>query len=78
MDMEDQIPPSLPFPKGGIPLFGKEGLGEILGEHIRSVMDSLVISPSSQAMPRVCRSRPLRPVIFLNFFIDRIFCPGYY
>jgi hypothetical protein len=24
------MPPSLPFPKGGNPLFGKEGLGEIL------------------------------------------------
>jgi len=23
------IPPSLPLPKGRIPLFGKEGLGEI-------------------------------------------------
>ena len=40
MDTEDQIPPSLPLPsgpeallgrrqKGGIPLFGKEGLGKI-------------------------------------------------
>jgi len=26
-----KIPPDLPFPKGGImPLFGKEGIGEIL------------------------------------------------
>jgi hypothetical protein len=24
-----KIPPILPFPKGGIPLFGKEGRGEI-------------------------------------------------
>jgi hypothetical protein len=30
MDTEDEIPPSLPLQKGGIPLFGKEGLGEIL------------------------------------------------
>jgi hypothetical protein len=30
IDTEDEIPPSLPLPKGGIPLFGKEGLGEIL------------------------------------------------
>jgi hypothetical protein len=29
---EDEIPPSLPLQKGGIPLFEKEGLGEILGE----------------------------------------------
>jgi hypothetical protein len=29
MDVEDQIPPTLPLQKGGIPLFGKEGLGEI-------------------------------------------------
>jgi hypothetical protein len=33
---------SPPFGKGKIPLFGKEGLGEILGEPIRAVMDSLV------------------------------------
>jgi hypothetical protein len=31
IDTEDKIPPSLPLQKGGIPLFGKEGLGEILG-----------------------------------------------
>jgi hypothetical protein len=41
MDIEDQIPPSLPLPsgsetalgrrqKGGIPLFGKEGLATVL------------------------------------------------
>ncbi len=29
MDVEDQILPILPLQKGGIPLFGKEGLGEI-------------------------------------------------
>jgi hypothetical protein len=28
-DTEDKIPPSLPLEEGGIPLFGKEGLGEI-------------------------------------------------
>jgi hypothetical protein len=29
-DMKYKIPPNLPLPKGGIiPLFGKEGLGEI-------------------------------------------------
>jgi len=32
MDAQDQIPPALPLPKGGIPLFGKEGLGEIFGK----------------------------------------------
>jgi hypothetical protein len=31
IDTGDQIPPSLPLQKGGIPLFGKEGLGEIFG-----------------------------------------------
>jgi len=29
MDTGTQIPPSLPLEKGGIPLFVKEGLGEI-------------------------------------------------
>ena len=29
MDVEDQIPPTLPLQKGEFPLFGKEGLGEI-------------------------------------------------
>jgi len=29
MNGEGQIPPTLPLQKGGIPLFGKEGLGEI-------------------------------------------------
>ncbi|OGP98493.1 MAG: hypothetical protein A2Z51_09275 [Deltaproteobacteria bacterium RBG_19FT_COMBO_52_11] len=29
VEIGDKIPPSLPLPKGGIPLFGKEGLGEI-------------------------------------------------
>jgi len=29
-DIDFKIPPNLPFPKGGIiPLFGKEGRGEI-------------------------------------------------
>jgi hypothetical protein len=28
--------------KGGIPLFGKEGLGEILKEYVWPIMDSLV------------------------------------
>lgn len=28
MDILDKIPPYLPFPKGGIPLFGKEGRGD--------------------------------------------------
>jgi hypothetical protein len=32
--MGDKIPPFLPLPKGGIPLFGKEGLGEILEEYV--------------------------------------------
>jgi hypothetical protein len=31
------------LPKGGIPLFEKEGLGEILKGYIWSIMDSLVI-----------------------------------
>jgi len=31
MDTGDLIPPSLPLQKGGFPLFGKEGLGEIFG-----------------------------------------------
>ena len=31
LDTEDQIPPSPPLQKGGIPLFRKEGLGEIFG-----------------------------------------------
>jgi hypothetical protein len=42
IDTEDEIPPSLPLPKGGIPLFEKEGLGEILEKHVQSIMDSLV------------------------------------
>jgi len=29
IDTEDQIPPFLPLQRGEIPLFGKEGLGEI-------------------------------------------------
>jgi hypothetical protein len=29
MDSENQIPPALPLQKGGFPLFGKKGLGEI-------------------------------------------------
>jgi hypothetical protein len=32
------------LPKGGIPLFGKEGPGEISEEYVWSIMDSLVIS----------------------------------
>jgi hypothetical protein len=31
MDTGDQIPSNLPLLKGGIPLFEKEGLGEIFG-----------------------------------------------
>jgi len=30
----DKIPPSLPFPKGGIPLFEKRGKGRFLEELI--------------------------------------------
>jgi len=30
------------LPKGGIPLFGKEGVGEISEEYVWSIMDSLV------------------------------------
>ena len=30
IDTGDQIPPSLPLQKGGIPLFGKEGLATVL------------------------------------------------
>jgi hypothetical protein len=33
LDTTNKIPPFLPLPKGGIPLFGKEGLGEILDEY---------------------------------------------
>jgi len=29
MDIVDQIPPRLPLQKGGMPLFRKEGFGEI-------------------------------------------------
>jgi len=43
VDTQDQIPPSLPFVKGEIPLFGKEGLGEILEGYVWVIMDSLVI-----------------------------------
>ena len=42
MDVEDQIPPTLPLQKGGIPLFGKEGVGKILQQYVFSIMDSLV------------------------------------
>jgi hypothetical protein len=31
MDTKDQVPSDLPMLKGGIPLFGKEKLGEIFG-----------------------------------------------
>ncbi len=47
-----QSPPFRNFPplpigrqalqRAGIPLFGKEGLGEILEEHVFSIVDSLV------------------------------------
>jgi hypothetical protein len=39
--MADQIPPPLPLPKGGIPLFAKEGLGEIGHGLVWSIMESL-------------------------------------
>jgi hypothetical protein len=42
MYLEDLIPPSLPLQKGGIPLFGKEGLGEIFKIDVFSIMDSTV------------------------------------
>ncbi len=42
MDVEDQIPPTLPLQKGGIPLFSKEGLGKILQQYVFPIMDSLV------------------------------------
>jgi hypothetical protein len=41
----EKIPPTLPLPKGGIPLFEKEGSGEILKVHVRSIMDSLISAP---------------------------------
>jgi hypothetical protein len=41
IDIGDKIPPSLPLPNGGIPLFGKEGLGEILEDYVGSIMDPL-------------------------------------
>jgi len=36
-------PSSLPLQKGGIPLFEKEGLGEILEDYVFFIMDSLII-----------------------------------
>jgi len=33
-----KIPPNLPLPKGGIPLFGKEGRGEIFWNNVNSIM----------------------------------------
>jgi hypothetical protein len=42
MDLEDLIPPPLPLEKGGIPLFGKEGIGEIFETDVFSIMDPLV------------------------------------
>ena len=42
VDTQDEIPPSLPLQKGGIPLFEKEGLGEIWEGYVWSIMDSLV------------------------------------
>ena len=55
IDTGEKIPPTLPLPKGGIPLFEKEGpfdgahgheldewLGEILKGYIWSIIDSLV------------------------------------
>jgi hypothetical protein len=41
-----------PFTKGGIPLFGKEGLGEILKEYVCSIMDSLVNDIDSSLMDK--------------------------
>jgi len=43
LDPGDKTTPSLPLAKEDIPLFGKEGLGEILEEYVRLIMDSLVI-----------------------------------
>jgi hypothetical protein len=47
------------LPKGGIPLFGKEGLGEILEEYVWSIMDFLVSSKSQRKrlMPEESASR---------------------
>jgi len=51
MDVEDQIPPTLPLQKGGIsplwypfPVFkqAKRGWGRFLQQHVFSIMDSLV------------------------------------
>jgi hypothetical protein len=48
------------LPKGGIPLFGKEGVGEILEEYVKSIMDLLIQTqyikrhceePSDEAIP---------------------------
>jgi hypothetical protein len=36
-----EIPPFLPLGKGGILLFEKEGIGEISGGNVLSIMDSL-------------------------------------
>jgi hypothetical protein len=46
--------PPLPLQKGGIPLFGKEGLGEILEEYVWSIMDSLI----SQEVLKVSCNNP--------------------
>jgi hypothetical protein len=40
--MSKSLLPSL-FKREVFPLFGKEGPGEILGEYVQSIIDSLVI-----------------------------------
>jgi hypothetical protein len=54
IDTGESIPPSLPSPKGGIPLFEKEGLGEILKAYVWSIMDSLVIWTAMKKPLKIC------------------------
>ena len=72
-----KIPPHLPLPKGGtIPLFGKEGIGEIFRRYVFSIMDSLVkvplpcltfrTCPAPQGVPGVIRI----PVFSIKFPLE--------
>ena len=51
MDTKGQIPPDLPLLKGGIPLFGKEGLGEIFGRIC--LFNYGLLSKSKAQMPKI-------------------------
>lgn len=60
-----KIPPNLPFPKGGIiPLFGKEGIGEIFYNNVYSIMRLLII----KKLPATCCTLPaIRYTLYATF-----------